>query len=145
MVFDEIRDGSPNCSRLVAGLYKPNKSMKSLNVKTIRNIVLGLLAIAPSALLAAGPQSADTDLPVATKIVRPYAPELQSYGIKGDVSVIFRLSENGKPRDIVVESSTHSVYADSVVRALRGWKFDVPENLADSNVRYRLPFEFRTN
>jgi TonB family protein len=59
--------------------------------------------------------------------------------ISGRVEVSFKLDNAGQPRDIRVEKASHTEYAESVVNALRQWRF---EDANATNVRYRLPVYF---
>lgn len=118
-------------------------TMNNLKALSIGILAIGFFSLTPAVLLADGLTSLDSGLPVPTHTVRPYAPELVEFGIRGDVAVVFRLSEDGKPRDIVVESASHSIYSEAVVKALRGWRFEVPVD-AEADALYRLPFKFHT-
>ncbi|NBD37150.1 MAG: TonB family protein [Verrucomicrobia bacterium] len=102
-------------------------------------IALMLLVLVAGPLMAA---EAETNIrePRVLRSVEPVVPpEFAQYDIPGEVKVVFRLSEDGEPEEIEVESATHYEYAESVRNALRQWQFEKPENV---EMKFRLPVYF---
>lgn len=104
------------------------------------SIVLLTLVLGMGALVAQ-PSTAELREPEAIEIVTPVVPaEFVRYGIDGEVQVTFRIGEDGRARDIAVESATHREYGESVMNALRKWRFEQPEV---AGIKYRLPVVFK--
>lgn len=109
-----------------------------VHIKHVLNVLLPLV-LGGGALLAQ-PETADLRGPEAIQIVEPVVPyDFARYQITGEVQVTFRIDEDGRPREIEVESATHREYGESVENALRQWRFEEPEV---AGRKYRLPVLF---
>ncbi|MDX2110379.1 MAG: energy transducer TonB [Verrucomicrobiota bacterium] len=63
-------------------------------------------------------------LPVPTYTVEPtFSLGQVRRGDQGEVKVLFRIDEQGNVRDLTVEEATDPDYAQSVVNAVRNWRF----------------------
>jgi TonB family protein len=103
-------------------------------------MALLLLALGNGVSLLAQPETAELREPEAVRVVAPVVPyDFARYGITGAVDVTFRIDDEGRTRDIEVESASHHEYAQSVVNALRGWRFEAPDV---AGIKYRLPVRF---
>jgi TonB family protein len=103
-------------------------------------IALLLLVLGNGGSLLAQPETAELREPEAIRVVTPVVPhEFARYGITGDVQVTFRIDDEGRTRDIEVETASHHEYAQSVINALRGWRFETPDV---PGMKYRLPVRF---
>jgi TonB family protein len=103
-------------------------------------LVMGMLLMA-GGLFAETPATTDLKEPQAVRVVSPILPtEWARSGIQGEVKALFRLDDNGRPRDIRIESASRPELAASVKNALRSWRF---EHSGDADVIYGLPFVFR--
>jgi len=113
-----------------------NESMKMKRII----LTVGLLAIAGS-LFGGIPESTEIrEEPKMVEVVTPVVPSaLKRFELPGKVDVEFRLDDEGRPHSIKVVAASHDGYADSVVNALRQWRFEsgLPENRV-----YRLPVRF---
>lgn len=115
---------------------------------TVKNAIqLGItLMLATTAFVFAG-ESAQTTAktePVAIKTQAPEVPyDIARLGIEGEVIVLMRVDENGRVQTVQVEKATHPVYADSVVNAVRSWRFE-PAKVDGQAVsrQVRLPVVF---
>lgn len=102
-------------------------------------IALLLLVIGVGPMLAQ-PETAELREPETIRVVTPVVPyDFALLGIEGRVEVTFRIDEAGRTRDIEVENASHPEYAESVLNALRGWRFEQPEV---AGRKYRLPVLF---
>jgi len=102
-------------------------------------IALMLLVAGTGPLLAAESETSFRE-PEVLRAVKPVVPpEFARYTIPGKVAVTFLLAEDGRPQEIEVESATHDKYAESVINALRQWRFAQPET---ADLKFRLPFVF---
>lgn len=112
-------------------------------MKSKTSIVLfGLLTMVLSGGFAA--EKAETAEPVLRKVVEPSVPhEYARYGVEGNVTVRFLVTENGEVRDVVVENASHPEYARSVTNAVRNWRFEPlrKEGKATASV-VRVPVRF---
>lgn len=90
----------------------------------------------------AGAAEAEFRMPTPATIVEPHvAPDLTSK--EGEVTVLFRLDQSGRPLDIEVVSATNTELVEPVRSALRKWRFEGgPEGEKLESARYRLPFIF---
>lgn len=110
-----------------------------VETNTRKLIALLLLGLSGAALVAQ-PGTAELREPKAVEVVTPVVPaEFARYKVGGEVEVLFRIGEDGRPRDVEVVAASHTEYAESVVNALRKWRFE-HENGGD--VLYRLPVLF---
>ena len=75
-----------------------------------------------------------------------YPPGLQTSGIVGSATVVFKINEHGNVVEQRVESATHSEFADAALRAIATWKFK-PASLQGKPVslssRQQFPFDLR--
>jgi TonB family protein len=114
-----------------------------MKVKTSK-MLAGLASVLFFGSTVFATEKAEVKVPTATKVVEPTMPVTES-SKKGEVTVLFRLSKEGRPLDIEVESSTSTALARSVENALSKWRFEgvtLDERFETS--RYRLPFVFTT-
>ncbi|MGC9451768.1 MAG: TonB family protein [Oceanipulchritudo sp.] len=103
-------------------------------------ITLALLVSGNGGVLLAQPETTELREPEAIRVVEPIVPyEFSRYNIRGNVEVTFRIDEEGRPDEIVVETATHNEFAKSVKNALRQWRFERPEV---PGMKYRLPVVF---
>lgn len=80
--------------------------------------------------------------PKALKVIQPSLPyEVASYKLDATAMVRFKLDASGRPVDIRVEDTNSSAFAESVVRAVREWRYEVPEGYQGEE--YRLPVSVR--
>ena len=99
-----------------------------------------LLLVLGTGSLVAQPETAELREPRAIRVVEPMVSyTFGRYGITGKVEVTFQLNEQGHPRNIKVEAASHTEYAESVLNALRQWRFEQPEV---AGITYRLPVLF---
>lgn len=102
-------------------------------------IALMLFVLGAGPLMAAESEANIREPQVLRTVVPVVPPEFAQYEIPGEVKVVFRLSEDGEPKEIEVESATHYEYAESVRNALRQWQFEKPEH---AEMKFRLPVYF---
>ncbi|KAF0093809.1 MAG: hypothetical protein E1N59_2462 [Puniceicoccaceae bacterium 5H] len=103
---------------------------------TKNTLILGFIAslVAVPAFAA----QADKAAPKALKVIEPSLPyQISQYKINSEVMVRFKLDDNGRPINIRVESTTDREFAESVVRAVRQWRYEVPEGY--NGEEYKLP------
>ena len=82
-----------------------------------------LLALGNGVSLLAQPETAELREPEAVRIITPVVPyDFARHRVTGAVDVTFRIDDEGRTRDIEVESASHHEYAQSVMNALRGWR-----------------------
>ncbi|MDP0500510.1 MAG: energy transducer TonB [Verrucomicrobiota bacterium JB022] len=99
----------------------------------ILGFILSLFAVS-----AVSAQSSTSEEPKALKVIEPSLPyEVARYKISSEAMVRFKLDSNGRPVGIRVESSSDRDFAESVVRAVRQWRYEVPEGY--NGQEFRLP------
>lgn len=118
-----------------------NESMKV--IKTFALALLLSIGLAVSQGMAA-PETLEIQAPVPNEVEVPSVPtEFRGLNIPGSVTVLFRVDETGIVRDLKVEDSSHPEYAESVVNAVRTWRFYPAEKNGVPVARtVRLPFKF---
>lgn len=110
--------------------------MKTLKTLTLASLLVALPVLANAAATI-------PSLPVVTKAVNPEVP-VDFRGVKGEVQVLFRITAEGTVQDLKVEGASHQELAESVVNAVRLWKFE-PVVDAEGNTKtplVRLPVRF---
>lgn len=111
-----------------------------MKIQTNKTLTALFLLVLGSAALVAVPETTELREPEAIKVVVPVVPyDFARYDISGEVEVTFRIDDEGRTQDIVVETASHQEYAESVMNALRQWRFEQPEV---SGIKYRLPVLF---
>lgn len=110
-------------------------------MKTLKTLTLAsLLVVLPALASAAAPIPG---LPVVTKAVNPEVP-VDLRGVKGEVQVLFRITEDGTVQDLKVEEASHKEFAQSVADAVRLWKFEPVVDAEGNTITplVRLPVRF---
>lgn len=114
-----------------------------MKVTSKKTLMLLMLTLTGGGLLQAAmpAEQGQAHEPVILRSVEPIIPpEFARYGIDGEVEVLFRIDERGRPTEIKVENATHYEYAVAVKNALRSWRFERrPEQ---AGARFRLPVLF---
>lgn len=114
---------------------------ESMKVNCIKAIIASTMAIVSVGLFADEAETMELRHPQTLHVVSPSVPyELSRANVEGDVKVLFRIDESGRPHDIRIESASHVEYANSVKSALRSWRFEQPEQ---PDRLYGMPFLFR--
>ena len=102
-------------------------------------IILSLLTLSAS-LSYAEPDQPAVPEPVAVFIEAPEVPVNYSrWGVTGEVVVSFEINQDGRTRNIRIESHNDRQYAMNVEKAVRRWRFESPELVG---VKYRQTIRF---
>jgi TonB family protein len=107
----------------------------------MKNVLTVLLTLVIGLGVAnAQPETTELKEPQVIRVVEPIIPvEYRGESVEGLVKVTFRITEDGRPHEIEVESATHDAYAISVKKAIRQWRYEVP---SEAGRKYRLPVYF---
>lgn len=118
----------------------PLNIRESMKVETHKKLI-GLALLLAAGTLTGQPQTTELREPTAVKTVVPVVPyEMARHQIAGVVTVSFKVDSAGRPHDLRIEDASHDAYEQSVLNALRQWRFEQ----AASDVRYKLPFVFNS-
>lgn len=103
-------------------------------------ILVTLATLLSGGIASAAAEAKGLSKPEAVTIVEPEVPyNFTRWGVTGEVEVSFSIDREGRTEDIVIESASNPVYAESVKRAVAQWTFEKPEV---PGVRYHVPVVF---
>ncbi len=119
-----------------------NTNIGPMKMKTYLKLVVVLALFAPIVVGATTLSTINT--PVAYHKVTPKIPAVSRDELKGEVLVLFRIDKEGRVQNIKVESAPTEEHAESVVNAVRQWRFEPVLNAEGKVVTplVRLPVRF---
>ena len=112
--------------------------MKKPTILTLMSII----ALSGS-LTAAAPVPAALEEPQAIEIIEPEVPvNYLRWGVTGEVVVTFQIDEQGRTENVSIESSDDRLYAKSVRKAVRQWRY---RPATKNGVKVRVWIRIRIN
>jgi TonB family protein len=113
--------------------------------RLISGVLVALGGLVVAALPAVASEPAETPAePTATRVVSPMVPyEMRNLSEEAQVTVLFEITEKGMVRQVEVEEASHRMLAESVITAVRQWRF-APATIDGevTAVKVRLPVIF---
>ena len=90
-----------------------------------------------------GVEGQDVKIRATEKVAPRYPLKARKQGIEGFVKLEFELNKYGKVKQaIVVEAYPEEIFNKAAIRALRGWRFEVPDSLKGAPLTLIQTFDF---
>jgi len=90
-----------------------------------------------------GEQGQDVRIRATEKVAPRYPLKARKQGLEGFVKLEFELNKYGKVKQVsVVEAFPEEIFDKAAIRALRGWRFEVPDSLKGAPLTLIQTFDF---